>query len=300
MKNSFLWGIVSFLIFGALLTAAYLMNSGAPAEDVTPQVTTENLSELDLMFYDEKLFYQGMIDAKKTAKSLPSDIQGGIIPHHLLASRFIAEFFQTIQEQKPTTIILIGPNHHTRGESQVLTSKRDWKTVFGTVPPDARIIDSLVDARVAGIDDTVLVYEHSMAGIMPYIKYYMPGAAVVPLILKHEMTKEEIENLIEVLTASVSPHMLVVASVDFSHYLSSNQAEKNDEVTLSIMKQFDYPKLLTLNSDYLDSGPSITALLMAMKKLQAENFELLDHSNSSKLSNIDYAETTSYFSIAFH
>ncbi len=301
MKRTFIWSIVAILVFGALGISVYWMRFGTDTKLINSISTQENIPEHPLIFYDEKLFYQGVAESKKTApESSTFDIKGGIIPHHLLASKLIADFFQRLQSQKPDTVILIGPNHPDLGEFEVVTSKYQWKTPFGAVIPNTKVIDSLIDKNIAHINEDVIVREHSVAGIMPYIKYYLPETKVVPIILKYGIDEQEINRLTYELTNSHDQHMVIIASVDFSHYLSSAEADKKDETTLPIMKQFDYRKLLMLNNEYLDSPPSIVAVLMSMQKLNAENFELLDHTNASKLTNIDFTETTSYFSIAFH
>ena len=37
------------------------------------------------------------------------DVRGGIVPHHLLAGKYIATFFETIKKQKPSIVVIIGP-----------------------------------------------------------------------------------------------------------------------------------------------------------------------------------------------
>jgi MEMO1 family protein len=92
---------------------------------------------------------------------------------------------------------------------------------------------------------------------------------------------------------------LILDSVDFSHYLTAAQAERNDKKTLDIMQRFDYPSLFTLNNDYVDSPPSIGVFLMAMQALGATDSTMLYNTNSGFLEGNDYIQTTSYFSIMY-
>ncbi|OGY20981.1 MAG: AmmeMemoRadiSam system protein B [Candidatus Woykebacteria bacterium GWB1_45_5] len=223
-----------------------------------------------------------------------------MIPHHLLPSFMIADFFNRLSAQEPNTIILLGPNHDELGDFEVLTSLYGWQTPFGTVEPNDAIINSLINNNLAKVDEDVLAKETSVSAIVPFIKFYLPKAKVVPLILSARMTQDETRTLANDLKNRLSNKTVIVAAVDFSHYLTSPLAKEKDELTWQVMKNFDYRQLFTLNNDYLDNPPSIATLLMAMQKRGTTNFDLLYHTNSGELLKDSSISTTSYFSIDFH
>jgi len=49
----------------------------------------------------------------------------------------------------------------------------------------------------------------------------------------------------------------------------------------------------------MDSPPSIITLLSVMDAAGAEHMEILDHSNSDKITGSISSETTSYFTVIF-
>lgn len=251
-------------------------------------------------FFERDHFYAGVEYAANHQRTFPYQVRGGIIPHHLYPGFIIADFFQRLSNQKPHTLILIGPNHYERGSFKALTSRYGWQTPFGIVYPDESVIAHLVDASALHVDEDVLPEDHAVSGILPFVSYYLPDTRIVPILLSGHMTETEAAALAEHLFKIADDETVIIAPVDFSHYLNSIQAQEKDEVTLSVVKRFDYRTLFSLNNDYLDSPPSVAVLLMAMEKLGSTTMDLLHNTNSGMLQNNDAIETTSYFSIVYH
>lgn len=259
-----------------------------------------NLPTHPLAFFDKDTFYAGIEQSKKENKAFTNRVSGGIIPHHLFPGFIITDFFSRLSKQDPKTIILIGPNHYERGDYEVLSSLYGWETSSGIVEPNEKIIQELVARKLIKIDETNLPKDHAVAGIMPFIKHYLPNTKVVPLLLSGFMTKEDTQALSNRLKNYMNEDTIIVAAVDFSHYLTNPQAQEKDKTSLELMKSFSYDQLLSLNNDYLDSPPSIATLLMTMQSLNSTEMELLYHTNSGEMQKNNSIETTSYFSIAYY
>src|SRR3990167_1422425 len=211
--------------------------------------------------YDKELFYKGITQASKQSISGSGNIVGGVVPHHLLASFIIADFFQRLEGQKPETIILIGPNHFERGDFNVLSSLYEWLTPFGRVEPNTEIIEDLVKSNLVKIDEDALSKEHAIGAEVAFIKFYLPDVKIVPIIFSAKMNEVQAEIIAKKLSTYISKETVLVASLDFSHYLRSEEARKKDEITLQAMRDFNYPKIFTLNNDYLDSRSTLSVLL---------------------------------------
>lgn len=253
-----------------------------------------------LVFFEESTFYAGVAQAKREDKSFTYHVSGGIIPHHLFVGSIIADFFNRLSLQQPKTIILIGPNHYEKGDFKALTSLYGWQTPFGVVEPNEQIIKDLLKNNLVRIDEDILPKDHSVAGIIPFVKYYLPDTQVVPILLSSYISQQEVDILASNLKDYMDKDTVVIAAVDFSHYLTNEQAKEKDKVTLEVMKNFDYRQLFSLNNDYLDSPPSTATLLMLMQMLGTTNMDLIHHTNSGALQKDNYIETTSYFSIAYY
>ena len=261
------------------------------------------------LFFEENLFYQGVTQAKielqNNTQREPESIKGGIVPHHLFPSFILSGFFQRLQNQDQINpikhVIVIGPNHLEAGQNWALTSKYGWSTPFGTVEPDLQNIETLTDKNFVQVDELVLSREHSIGGIAPYLKYYLPNAKITPIILKYKTSPEQLDNLSQKISnIANNSNTVIISSVDFSHYLPAATAKRMDKTTLQVLQNYDYKKLLTLNNDYIDSPASIAVLLKTMEKLQATKQTLLYHTNSGEMQNDFTAQTTSYICMSFN
>lgn len=249
-------------------------------------------------FFERDSFITQVANTKEYTSN--QNIIGGIIPHHLLAGHFISDMFSRLKPQNPATIILIGPNHYEKGDFPILISDCDWETKFGNVESEKKIVKSLIEKNIAEIDRDVLTHEHSVAGMMSYIKYYLPDSKVVPIIISAYTSKSELEKLHKYLSGIVSTDVVVIAPVDMSHYLSNEEANLNDAVTMEILKNREYERLSRLDNDYTDSPKTLEILLKTVESSTGNVLmESVGHSNSAEILNTKHIQTTSYFEILF-
>jgi AmmeMemoRadiSam system protein B len=246
------------------------------------------------LFYNDATFFSS-VHAAATLPMLEGDAAGGIIPHDWRGGEYITWLFRSLAERNaPATVILVGPNHDNEGYPGVLSSELAWSTPFGVVQPDRERIAALVDRGLVSIDEPVLTTEHSVAGIMPAIAYYLPGARVVPLIIRGDAGPEDARRLGQALASQLDGATLLVAAVDFSHGLVSSAAERNNAVTLTALRTGDSAMLFTLDNRYLDSPGSIAVLMASMVSAGAGPFVLTADTNSAALRGDELAPTTSY------
>lgn len=253
---------------------------------------TSSPGQHKVTYYDEQSFIEGVSRAETSAKNVPYSISGGIVPHHLLAGYIIADFFKKLAIQKPSTIIFLGPNHEERGNFKVITSMYDWDTPYGVIHADANRVNTLVEKNLARADEKVLPEDQAVSALLPFIAFYSPQTKIVPLLIKKSLNQEDVDALAkEISKMAGEKGIVIVASVDFSHYLSLPQANAKDEESIAVIKDFDCKKILAFTSDNVDSPGAVCTLLSVMQKLKKTNLDVLYHENST---------ATSYFSIFFH
>ncbi|MCK9378816.1 MAG: AmmeMemoRadiSam system protein B [Candidatus Moranbacteria bacterium] len=250
---------------------------------------------------DEELFFKAVSDSLKgNISDQALSIRGGVVPHHLLPSYIIADFFNHLSQKNIKTVILIGPNHYERGDFNVLTSEYKWKTPFGSINPNKDIISSLEKEGVAMSNEDVLGAEHSIAGILPFVKYYLPEVEIVPLILSKKMTEKDVDTLSAKLkNFSEVDDVVFVASVDFSHNLTNFEAKEMDNESLETIQDRNYVKLFSFGNEHMDSPASIALLLKILNNSQEENLNVLNNTNSGELLDDNFLPVTSYFSLIF-
>lgn len=203
---------------------------------------------------------------------------GVIIPHHMIVGYNLAKFYNGMSKVvDPSVVVLVGPNHYENGEANIQTCVNCvYKTTHGDVEVDLDYIGKMIDDGVALKQDDTFLNEHSMHAHAPYIQHYFPNAQVVPIVLQWEMPVDEVLDLSSWLDENLPADALVIASVDFSHYISLEAANFHDRSSLATIMNFDFANIYDLE---LDSPSSIYLLLDLMKRRGFEHASRLDHTN---------------------
>ncbi len=244
-------------------------------------------------YFSQKEFYEEAYKAAKPNRNNISsgEIKGIIVNHHLLASSFIAEAFNTVATTAPITVLLISPNHFDAGRADVITSAKNWQTPYGVLEADTEQVNLLTASGLASVEESPFEQEHGVSGIVGFIKKSLPNSKVVPLIFKNRIKLPQIQSLVNSYVQPAEKNVLVVGSFDFSHYLTSRGADFHDIENLSTVESFNFGSIYNLD---IDSRPGLAFFLQLLQNSGNQNFHLLENSNSSKLAKQDVLETTSY------
>lgn len=259
---------------------------------------------LGLGFYSKAQFQKSIGLADKLPKNFPNQpVKAGIFPHDLTHAEYVAHLLKNLKNQEPKNILLIGPNHLERGIGKISTTSADWTTPFGIVSANKEVIDELLKHSAVIEDDELFKGEHSINGIIPYLAYYLPTTKIIPLSLKAEVNLKEINSLLDSLKTILPAGTVVIASVDFSHYLTSLEAQNHDLITAEALKKKDYYKIMSFGTrfnDYLDSPPSVALLLAWLVKNNVNRSQILFNTNSGLLANKFDLPVTSYFEMIYY
>jgi MEMO1 family protein len=230
-------------------------------------------------YHKQKDFYTN--DATSTIAEYPNYAYGGILPHHLMVKSQISSYLGKIKRHNYKTIILIGPNHFNTGSGPILSATWPWQTPFGKIIADKNLIDKLAKAKSLKIDDQAFEGEHSISGLVGFLKLFWPKAEIVPIVIRKDATPAQADRLAEAIFKSVSAtSTLVLASVDFSHYQNSAISNQQDKESIKAIKDFDLTRIQKIK---VDSPISIYALIKYLKLSGIKNSYLENHTNSSLL-----------------
>ncbi len=339
----------SFLIVLILLTSCTFLGVNGPDEIIGPKAQGENrleeqeTSDQDYLVKDdmsddkakglipayednqidtrnlitETTFLEGISgetyykagDYKRIQFEENNPVLAGIIPHHLVANSFIADFYESVSKVEDyDLIVLISPNHYTAGP-RVQIGASDYYTYQGQVSVDQELIYALTqmtaetDSLINIAEPSYLELEHGQLVHMPYIKTYFPQAKVLSIMLAETRDLSNLERLADTIDEVIGERKtLFVGSIDFSHYLTAEEAELNDEYTRSLILDNDYETMSNLSNDYIDS-PSTFGLLTLLLEKRYETFrpEIFNHSNSARITGrMNSIETTSYFQVVYY
>jgi AmmeMemoRadiSam system protein B len=207
-----------------------------------------------------------LVDAAISFKGEPyeiGDAHAVIVPHHDIASSLIAKTFAGVSYQ-PDVVIVLAPDHEEVSTGFASTGTVIWQNVIKPTYPHERLVKEVVKPGLVNFHNSVIVEEHAVSVLQPFIAHYFPQATVVPIILKNNQSEESLDHIVAFLEKAMQEHnALVVGSVDFSHYVNVEQALQRDEITKKAIVEHDYDALQGFNHEYLDSPATVVAILMA-------------------------------------
>jgi len=231
-------------------------------------------------------------------------IMAGVVPHHNTAAVLISGFFAQAAASAAAAydydlVIILAPNH--AGDlANVISSYRHWDIGKG-VATNRQFVSSLMaaDGINSAISHSHMELDHSASILIPYIYHYLPGVEVAPLLLNRSLSFSETEALFHWLNAWIADsgkNVLLVASIDFSHFLPVHAARKMDRITKEAILSHDLRKIHTLNDHYLDSPAAMIILLMYLAEFGIVP-EIVAHTDASEFLGPGIDETTTYMII---
>ena len=296
--NKKLASLLFVIIILIIIVVAVGIKNKSPKDKTSSRVDEQLPSIISQeMFYSGENFYWAVNQAEPVKER--DDIEMVIVPHHLIASHHISRLIKMSAGRDIRQVIIIGPNHDNVGTSPLATAKAKWQTPLGEVMANSELTEKLAADLKISLDYNVFVNEHSIGAVVPFIKYYLPEAEILPIAVSSYASAKEINLLKDWLLANVTKNTLVVVSIDFSHYLSKGEAEKRDKITKDLILSNNLDKILTLGQiEYVDSPVSL-AVALSYAQVRGLEINFLDHTNSFDLSTEKIAETTSHFAIYF-
>ena len=257
-----------------------------------------NSRNIECLYYNVRDFIN--IPDYKITKDV-GNVRGCIVPHHLIAKDLIHEVFQNTSKNKYKTVVLIGPDHESINKGKIFTTLSNWQTPTGILETDGEITKKLLKNNFVIESTDKLTMEHSTSSIIPFINYYMKDVKVITLVLTKQVRLEDVEILTNALYENLNmEETLFIASIDFSHYLNLQNAEKMDSISMEAIQNKDIDKIMSFTNDNLDSPISVVAMLKIMDKAGISEKTVLNHSNSELILKKKTEETTSYITYLFY
>ena len=240
-------------------------------------------------------FYDEAYKNAPAAVIAPPDAAGGIVNHHLLAAPLLAQFFEGLKNKNIKHLILVGPDHLSRGAKSITISAATWGTAYGDLKPNIALINELSSSGLAHIEEWPFDYEFSVGGLVTFAKRSLPGADIATIILRGAASDEALAKLAAALPRSSDT--LVIASLEFSHYLTSDAADFHDLTSRAAISDFEINNFEKLE---IDSLPSLRVALEYFQRRGALADTLVASTNSAKITGAsDAPSTTSYLNQYF-
>lgn len=237
-------------------------------------------------------------------KQEQKNIISAIVPHagYIYSGRTAAYAYS---QMKKSNFIILGPNHNVFGPNFGIMKQGLWATPFGRVEIDQKMSEKLLkNCNLLEYDILSHEQEHSIEVQLPFLQYkFGNDFKFIPISVMNEHPNQDFLEKCEIIGNAIAKSMnknwIVIASSDFSHYVSKKYAEMVDKDAIDSILKLDekefFEKVRKNNISICGFGPIVIAIIIA-KKLGAKKAELLKYSTSGDITR-DEKSVVGYGSI---
>ncbi len=231
-------------------------------------------------------------------------IIGGVVPHagYMFSAYQAIHFFEIVKQsqKKYETVVIINPNHTGMGHEMAFDSNDFWETPLGKVEVDTDFGQKLG----ISISDIEQRNEHSGEVMIPFLQHFLDYSfKIAPITLSHQSFKNAkfLAGRIKDVVDLTDKKILIIASSDFSHFLTPAQGKERDAYVIE--------NILKLNSVAVEKvikeknisvcgyGPIMTLMEYAKLVLVKPKVDILKTGHSGEI--IPSSEVVDYISILF-
>jgi AmmeMemoRadiSam system protein B len=232
-------------------------------------------------------------------------IFGAVVPHagYMFSAYQAVHFFELLKHYKNNfdTFVIVNPNHTGMGAAIALESHDYWETPLGLVPADKEFSETLN----LPFSDIAHEREHSGEVMLPLLQYFVDYEyKIVPVTLSDQTVSNEklLARKIMETEQKLSRKVCVIASSDFSHFLSPEEGKFFDQKVLDKIARKDiegvFAEVRKHKISVCGFGPIMC--LMEYSRLKDENYQsqILARGHSGEIIPSD--EVVDYVSILFY
>ncbi|MBO1924944.1 AmmeMemoRadiSam system protein B [Thiomicrorhabdus sp. 6S3-12] len=221
-------------------------------------------------------------DAAKGNKVETAIPRAIIVPHagYIYSGETAAKGFELWKgaQDKIRTVVVIGPAHRVgfRGVSTVDFAA--LATPLGELGLDAKLRDELLQRfDFLSIHNAAHADEHSLEVELPFIKYLLPDAQVLPLLNGSVSVQEEVDLIRDLWRRD---GVYFVISSDLSHFLEYDDARKVDAETADLIEARGWQ---ALSGEKACGYKGIQGVLAALEgqSLQIERLQTLNSGDTA-------------------
>lgn len=215
-----------------------------------------------------------------------------VLPHHNIVKEKRLEFLKLIESKRnrTDTIVLLSPDHFSPGQHGIYYTDRTWDLSNGQIDFDQNLGPKITTSLTK--DNVIVKDDHGIFNILPDIKTVWPKAKIVPILIGQEINFSSLETLEKNLEKNCKQNCLLMASIDFSHYLPRSLADIHDTNNTKALTNLTVSSRTNVEAD---SPQSMYLLTSFAKSKNALSWNLFAHTNSGWLTGNRDAETTSHF-----
>ena len=228
-----------------------------------------------------------------------------ISPHagYPYSGQVAAWVYNEIEEIKNVNkIVLIGVSHNAIFNYAAIDGNDEWETPLGRIPCDKEIIENLLEENIFKIDSSYHDIEHSLEVQVPFIQFVKKDSKIVPILIGSSnlnFLRKIAEKLFDIYNKD---KFILIASSDMYHGYSYEECIRYDERTRNIITQIDHEKFYkAIDKEAMACGAyAITVLLRFCELLKDVKAELLEQTNSARVTYSYHGYVVGYLSMGFY
>jgi AmmeMemoRadiSam system protein B len=214
-----------------------------------------------------------------------------VLPHHDLVKDTRQQFLTHIKIKKPhlDTIIIVGPDHFSSSQKNLYYSNQAWQLPDSNLPFAINLENKF--SPLLELNNLLVKNDHAVYNLVSQIHSTWPDAKIFPILIGQQVPLASLDSLANVISQNCSGRCLLVASVDFSHYLPASLANVHDAFSLSLLEDQD---TFSLSDAEVDSPQSLYLFIKHSKTNYAQYWQLYSHTNSGTIFHNPDTETTTH------
>ncbi|MGM0550937.1 MAG: AmmeMemoRadiSam system protein B [Bacteroidota bacterium] len=177
-------------------------------------------------------------DCKKNPDLRVQNLIGGVVPHagYMFSGIHAASFFYLLQElSPPDVVVILHPSHSGMGYDLCVDGHEGWKTPLGVAP----VMHALAHKLELPLSTAEQLNEHSAEVMVPFLQHvFYPEIPILPVSYSHQPgNARHLGDKLAAITMSEDLDMLVIASSDFSHFLTPDEGFRADQVVVNAIME---------------------------------------------------------------
>ena len=217
-------------------------------------------------------------------------IYGGIVPHagYMYSGSIALPFFR-LMTAWPTqfeTIVILHPNHYGKGPEIALDVHDAWETPLGITKIDQELASLLNIEKSADAHR----FEHSAEVMLPLLQYFLPYVfTILPIALSRcdPDSGRQLAAKISDAMNTTGRKILIIASSDFSHFVSPEQGKTLDDMAIEHIRNLNtqafFETVNRHNISICGHMPIMTLMEFVKKSGQKAGVELLARGHSGQV-----------------
>ncbi len=186
---------------------------------------------------------------------------------------------------------MIGPDHFSKNQSKITYSLEDWTTNTKSLKNFLKIPEYFNDTFIEGAK--TVKNDHSINSQISDVNNNFPKAEIVTLVIGSRVPFVELNSLNKYLKEICTDNCLIIASVDFSHFVNLAEMIKQDKRTIELLgKKTIKENSFNQNNSIEVDCPQCLFITQEYAKINNLEWRLYKETKSAK--NDTTLETTSH------